>query len=146
MQLKVKSHNERGLWCLPSSPIINLVYTLMNCFAVVFPQVFERILFIWAIRHPASGYVQGINDLVTPFFVVFLSEFVSKLLVGMFLHRALFYSHWSKITLIGLCLWFTLFGFLCAVIWSGYHCVSILSSCPPPSSLITACISLMVYL
>lgn len=27
-----------------------------------------------AIRHPASGYVQGINDLVTPFIVVFLSE------------------------------------------------------------------------
>ncbi|XP_028308789.1 TBC1 domain family member 22B [Gouania willdenowi] len=41
-------------------------------------EVFERILFIWAIRHPASGYVQGINDLVTPFFVVFLSEFVSE--------------------------------------------------------------------
>ncbi|CAF90892.1 unnamed protein product, partial [Tetraodon nigroviridis] len=40
-------------------------------------EVFERILFIWAIRHPASGYVQGINDLVTPFFVVFLSEFVT---------------------------------------------------------------------
>lgn len=40
-------------------------------------EVFERILFIWAIRHPASGYVQGINDLVTPFFVVFLSEFVA---------------------------------------------------------------------
>uniref|UniRef100_UPI00358F6526 TBC1 domain family member 22B-like isoform X2 n=1 Tax=Myxine glutinosa TaxID=7769 RepID=UPI00358F6526 len=37
-------------------------------------EIFERILFIWAIRHPASGYVQGINDLVTPFFVVFLSE------------------------------------------------------------------------
>lgn len=41
-------------------------------------QALERILFIWAIRHPASGYVQGINDLLTPFFVVFLSEFVSK--------------------------------------------------------------------
>ncbi|XP_060737592.1 TBC1 domain family member 22B isoform X1 [Tachysurus vachellii] len=41
-------------------------------------EVFERILFIWAIRHPASGYVQGINDLVTPFFVVFLSEFVEE--------------------------------------------------------------------
>lgn len=27
-----------------------------------------------AIRHPASGYVQGINDLATPFLVVFLSE------------------------------------------------------------------------
>ncbi|XP_016127182.1 TBC1 domain family member 22B-like [Sinocyclocheilus grahami] len=41
-------------------------------------EVFERILFIWAIRHPASGYVQGINDLVTPFFVAFLSEFVEE--------------------------------------------------------------------
>lgn len=37
-------------------------------------EMFERILFIWAIRHPASGYVQGINDLVTPFFIVFLQE------------------------------------------------------------------------
>lgn len=39
-------------------------------------EMFERILFIWAIRHPASGYVQGINDLVTPFYVVFLQEFI----------------------------------------------------------------------
>lgn len=38
--------------------------------------MFERILYIWAIRHPASGYVQGINDLVTPFFMVFLQEAV----------------------------------------------------------------------
>lgn len=37
-------------------------------------EMFERILFIWAIRHPASGYVQGMNDLVTPFFIVFLQE------------------------------------------------------------------------
>ena len=36
----------------------------------------ERILYCWAIRHPASGYVQGINDLVTPFFQVFLQEAV----------------------------------------------------------------------
>ncbi|KAL0456396.1 UNVERIFIED_CONTAM: TBC1 domain family member 22B [Sesamum latifolium] len=36
----------------------------------------ERILYIWAIRHPASGYVQGINDVATPFFVVFLSEYL----------------------------------------------------------------------
>lgn len=34
----------------------------------------ERILYIWGIRHPASGYVQGINDLVTPFLTVFLSQ------------------------------------------------------------------------
>jgi len=33
----------------------------------------ERILYIWSVRHPASGYVQGINDLVVPFFVVFLA-------------------------------------------------------------------------
>ncbi|XP_064224309.1 TBC1 domain family member 22A isoform X4 [Aotus nancymaae] len=39
-------------------------------------EIFERILFIWAIRHPASGYVQGINDLVTPFFVVFICEYL----------------------------------------------------------------------
>ena len=32
----------------------------------------ERALYIWAIRHPASGYVQGINDLLTAFFVVFI--------------------------------------------------------------------------
>ncbi|KAB0386160.1 hypothetical protein FD755_001116, partial [Muntiacus reevesi] len=42
-------------------------------------EIFERILFIWAIRHPASGYVQGINDLVTPFFVVFICEYLDLL-------------------------------------------------------------------
>ncbi|WRT63831.1 uncharacterized protein IL334_000756 [Kwoniella shivajii] len=36
----------------------------------------ERILYVWAIRHPASGYVQGINDLVTPFFQVFLGAYI----------------------------------------------------------------------
>ncbi|KAM5289033.1 TBC1 domain family member 22A isoform 6-T6 [Ctenodactylus gundi] len=41
-------------------------------------SIFERILFIWAIRHPASGYVQGINDLVTPFFVVFICEHIEE--------------------------------------------------------------------
>jgi hypothetical protein len=37
----------------------------------------ERILYVWAIRHPASGYVQGINDLVTPFWQVFLGSYIS---------------------------------------------------------------------
>jgi hypothetical protein len=37
----------------------------------------ERILYVWAIRHPASGYVQGINDLVTPFWQVFLGMYIS---------------------------------------------------------------------
>lgn len=33
-----------------------------------------RILYCWSIRRPASGYVQGINDLVTPFYDVFLAD------------------------------------------------------------------------
>lgn len=37
----------------------------------------ERILYVWAIRHPASGYVQGINDLVTPFWQVFLAAYMT---------------------------------------------------------------------
>ncbi|POS81628.1 RabGAP/TBC, partial [Erysiphe pulchra] len=37
----------------------------------------ERILYLWAIRHPASGYVQGINDLVTPFWQVFLGQYIT---------------------------------------------------------------------
>ncbi|KAF1320919.1 Gtpase-activating protein gyp1-like, partial [Globisporangium splendens] len=41
-------------------------------------QLMERVLYTWAIRHPASGYVQGINDLLTPFLVVFLSAYVDE--------------------------------------------------------------------
>uniref|UniRef100_A0A1I8H374 Rab-GAP TBC domain-containing protein n=1 Tax=Macrostomum lignano TaxID=282301 RepID=A0A1I8H374_9PLAT len=40
-----------------------------------FHQVFARILFIWSMRRPASTYVQGMNDLVTPYFIVYLSEY-----------------------------------------------------------------------
>ncbi|GAM34034.1 U4/U6 x U5 tri-snRNP complex subunit [Talaromyces pinophilus] len=39
----------------------------------------ERILYVWAIRHPASGYVQGINDLVTPFWQVFLGAYMTDI-------------------------------------------------------------------
>lgn len=61
---------------------INIDVPRMNPTIKLFQQktvqtMFERILFIWSIRHPASGYVQGINDLVTPFYVVFLQEFIS---------------------------------------------------------------------
>lgn len=38
----------------------------------------ENILYLWAIRHPASGYVQGINDLVTPFYQVFMSQYLTE--------------------------------------------------------------------
>ncbi|KAJ3209426.1 GTPase-activating protein [Entophlyctis luteolus] len=43
----------------------------------VIQESLERILYIWATRHPASGYVQGINDLATPFFQVFLQSHVN---------------------------------------------------------------------
>ena len=37
----------------------------------------ERTLFTWAVRHPASGYVQGMNDLFLPFlYVVFADRLV----------------------------------------------------------------------
>ncbi len=38
-------------------------------------QSLSRLLYIWAMRHPASSYVQGINDLATPLVAVFLSEY-----------------------------------------------------------------------
>jgi len=41
-------------------------------------QVLERVLYIWAIRHPGSGYVQGMNDLATPFFAVFLTDYTGE--------------------------------------------------------------------
>ncbi|CAM9408102.1 unnamed protein product [Discosporangium mesarthrocarpum] len=41
-------------------------------------RAMERVLYIWAIRHPASGYVQGINDLITPLYLVFLSPYVGN--------------------------------------------------------------------
>ena len=33
-----------------------------------------RILYVWSKRHPASGYVQGFNDLLTPFIAIFFAE------------------------------------------------------------------------
>eukprot|EP00817_Percolomonadidae_sp_ATCC50343_P001876 CAMPEP_0117430526 /NCGR_PEP_ID=MMETSP0758-20121206/10073_1 /TAXON_ID=63605 /ORGANISM="Percolomonas cosmopolitus, Strain AE-1 (ATCC 50343)" /LENGTH=259 /DNA_ID=CAMNT_0005218649 /DNA_START=534 /DNA_END=1313 /DNA_ORIENTATION=+ len=40
-------------------------------------KALERILYIWSIQHPGCGYVQGLNDLVTPFIVVFLSDYAA---------------------------------------------------------------------
>jgi len=37
-------------------------------------KLLTRILYIWAMRHPASSYVQGINDLAMPLIVAFLTE------------------------------------------------------------------------
>ena len=37
-----------------------------------------RILFLWSMRHPASAYVQGINDLAAPIVLVFLAAAVEN--------------------------------------------------------------------
>lgn len=50
--------------CIVMLVEISILYHFHNCFQTR------------AIRHPASGYVQGINDLATPFLVVFLSEYL----------------------------------------------------------------------
>lgn len=71
--------SELGFFFNFSTDQIHIDVPRMNPHVPLFQQhlvqeMFERILFIWAIRHPASGYVQGINDLVTPFFIIFLQE------------------------------------------------------------------------
>lgn len=38
-------------------------------------RILSRLLYIWAMRHPASSYVQGINDLATPLIGVFLADY-----------------------------------------------------------------------
>eukprot|EP01062_Namystynia_karyoxenos_P066768 TRINITY_DN60708_c0_g1_i1.p1 TRINITY_DN60708_c0_g1~~TRINITY_DN60708_c0_g1_i1.p1 ORF type:complete len:491 (+),score=121.77 TRINITY_DN60708_c0_g1_i1:157-1473(+) len=37
-------------------------------------QSLHRVLWVWALRHPASGYAQGMHDLAAPFLHVFLDE------------------------------------------------------------------------
>ncbi|ELP94131.1 hypothetical protein EIN_185080 [Entamoeba invadens IP1] len=38
-------------------------------------KTMENVLFLWALRNPACGYIQGLNDLVIPIFTVFLEEY-----------------------------------------------------------------------
>lgn len=65
---------------LENSQILNDI-PRMNPLMPIFQQkivqdIFQRILYVWSVRHPATGYVQGINDLVTPFFAVFITEYL----------------------------------------------------------------------
>ena len=43
-------------------------------------KAMERILYIYSVRHPASGYVQGMNDLLTPLLLVFMHPYVEDVL------------------------------------------------------------------
>ncbi len=60
-------------------------------------EMFQRILYLWSIRHPGSGYVQGINDLVTPFFLVFLQDYVDKELTNVDVAQAVSEEHLNAI-------------------------------------------------
>lgn len=45
-------------------------------------DMLTRILFVWAFKHPASGYVQGINDLAATFMYVFLADIIYQIRSG----------------------------------------------------------------
>jgi hypothetical protein len=51
-------------------------YHLLRCQRA--QDLFERVLFVWSVRHPASGYVQGMNDVLSPFFFVFIEPLIDK--------------------------------------------------------------------
>lgn len=49
----------------------------LNLFKIPFIQIIlERVLYCWSIRYPASGYVQGLNDILTPIIFVYLTEHI----------------------------------------------------------------------
>ena len=56
---------------------IDILRTNTNCphfESKLVQDALKRILYVWAIRHPASGYVQGMNDIVLPLFDVFIAD------------------------------------------------------------------------
>lgn len=42
-------------------------------------SLLQRLLRIWHVRHPSSGYVQGINDICAAILIVFIQESLSSL-------------------------------------------------------------------
>lgn len=40
----------------------------------VIMNLLVRLLFVWNMRHPETGYVQGINDIAAQFLIIFLVE------------------------------------------------------------------------
>ena len=68
---------QRNLWTnaqkqTEAQILRDLPRTHLNILKIEHVQnLFLRVLFVWAVRHPASGYVQGMNDLLQPFFYTF---------------------------------------------------------------------------
>ncbi|SAM03061.1 hypothetical protein [Absidia glauca] len=71
-----KSGLDQSLWHQIHIDILRTNPTVFLYQSSITQECLERILYQWAIRHPATGYVQGINDLVTPIFEVFLSAYI----------------------------------------------------------------------
>lgn len=78
---KTRLFNQQSLWTsverltlnqisvdIPRTPILILHDQRVS-------RLFTSVLFIWAVRHPASGYVQGMNDVLLPFFICFILPF-----------------------------------------------------------------------
>lgn len=69
----IDAHHEMLRQILNDIPRMNPLIPIFQ--KSIIQNIFQRVLYVWAVRHPASGYVQGINDLLTPFFAVFLTEY-----------------------------------------------------------------------
>ena len=54
--------------------------------SAIIQNMLKRILYIWSLRHPASGYVQGFNDLCVPFFIVYFNDKFSDLKIEQLLN------------------------------------------------------------
>jgi len=78
---RIYGQNQQSLWTSAQKSIIHQIlidlprtpYKILKDNRV--KKLFEHVLFVWAVRHPASGYVQGMNDILLPFFIVFISQY-----------------------------------------------------------------------
>ncbi|EAY04116.1 TBC domain containing protein [Trichomonas vaginalis G3] len=75
---RVYSESQRHLWTNAQKSTISQIDRDLPRTKIILlrnkkvQDLFERVLFVWSVRHPASGYVQGMNDLLQPFFFAFL--------------------------------------------------------------------------
>lgn len=62
-QYEVKNFKQIKLDVFRTQPIQLFTHSALKTMMI-------RLLFVWSMRNPASGYVQGINDLVSPLIIV----------------------------------------------------------------------------
>jgi hypothetical protein len=71
---KSETEQERLIWRQITLDVPRLCsdYNLFKLPAL--QELLKRVLFVWSVRHPACGYVQGMNDILMPLVYVLLSE------------------------------------------------------------------------